>query len=284
MLQSGKYLIHNGIHIKTENFSVSPNNRAFKYGDSLFETISVFKNRILFKQDHFNRLKEGMMTLGYIIPKNFTPEKLESLIAELLRKNKFFSAARLRIQVYRKTGGLYTPHNNGFDYLIEASEAETPLYEQKKDGKKVCFYNAMTKNASLISPFKTGNALLYIMASEYRQNKGFDDILILNSEKRVAEASASNVFVVKNNGLYTPPVSEGCVDGVMRRNIIRLAKENDISVTELPLRISDVKRSDELFLTNATEGIQWVVALEEKRYFNKLSKKLSLLLQNKIQD
>lgn len=276
------FIAYNGDFIKKEKFSISFDNRAFMYGDSLFESILAFHGKLPFFESHISRLLSGIKLLNYLKPYDFNHNKLESIIKKLLLKNKIFKTARVRIQVYRNPGGLYTPIDNNFNYIITTEKMPDDYFGINEKGYDAGVYTEIKKPCNQLSALKTGNSLLYILASEYKKQKMLDEVLLLNTKECVVEASSSNIFVVKNSKVYTPPLSEGCVDGIMRKTIIKTARKNGIVVQELPLRIKDVMNSDEIFLTNAVKGIQWVVALYEKRYFNKTAKKISLLLSELI--
>ena len=127
---------------------------------------------------------------------------------------------------------------------------------------------------SPLSNFKTGNALPYIMAALYATEHRLDDCLILNTHNRVCDSIHSNVFLVKGMKLITPPVNEGCVDGIMRQQILRLAFQNKLTCSIKPILPDDVIEADEIFLTNVVKGIQWVSQLEDKTFNPLLTKEL----------
>jgi branched-chain amino acid aminotransferase len=112
------------------------------------------------------------------------------------------------------------------------------------------------------------------MAGIYRKHHGLDDVILLNENGLLCEASGSNVFIWYRDTLYTPALSEGCVDGVMRRIVMEVARENDIDVIEAQINPEILNEAEELFLTNAVHGMQWVLGYQKKRFFNKLSKDL----------
>jgi branched-chain amino acid aminotransferase len=99
-------------------------------------------------------------------------------------------------------------------------------------------------------------------------------VFLINQNRYLCEANSSNIFVWYQNHLYTPALSEGCVEGVMRRVVIQLALDNNIPVTEAQINPEILNAADEVFLTNATKGIQWVMGYGVKRYFNRISKAL----------
>ena len=278
MSPKANFIVYNDNFIKSEEFSISSDNRAFLYGDSLFESLLATDNKLPFLDYHLTRLFSGIKLLNYIKPYDFNYNRLDSLIKKLLLKNKLYKTARIRIQVYRNPGGLYTPKDNNFSYIITSEKIPENYFAINDKGYDAGVYTAIKKPINPLSAFKTGSSLFYVLAAEFKNQKKLDEIILLNTKGHVVEASASNIFVVKDNKIYTPPLSDGCVDGVMRRIVIKTARANGIALQELPLRLKDIMNSDEIFLTNAVKGIQWIVALNEKRYFNKTAKKISYLL------
>jgi branched-chain amino acid aminotransferase len=249
-------------------------NRAFRYGDSLFETIHSNGTEIQFLDQHLDRLIKGMKTIGMIVPENFR-DQLKINITYLINKNKSFTGTRIRLSVFRNNGGLYTPTNNTISYLIETSRLENDQYVLNKKGLKIDVYQDCRKSSDLISQFKTGNAILFIMAGNYKVKMHLDDCLILNERGNPIESISSNLFIVKNNILITPSVESGAVSGIMREQLIEIALKLHMTVyDDCIVTLNDLLEADEIFLSNAISGIRWVVAYKERRYFNKTAKLL----------
>ena len=112
---------------------------------------------------------------------------------------------------------------------------------------------------------------MYVMAGISKQSMKLDECFILNETGNIIESISSNVFAVKNGTLYTPPLSEGCIAGVMRKQIIHLATENKILTFESPLTTYTLMNADEIFLTNSVQGVQWIGQFRDKFYTNKMA-------------
>ncbi|PKQ65598.1 hypothetical protein BZG02_00920 [Labilibaculum filiforme] len=249
-------------------------NRALRYGDSLFETIHANGTEIQFLSEHLNRLTKGMECLGMIIPFGFY-ERIKTDITFLINKNKAFAGTRIRLSVFRKDGGLYTPTDNSISYLIETSPLENDHYLLNRKGLKIGIYEEMRKSYNLISRFKTGNSLPFILAANFRNKMNWDDCLLLNDKGNIVESCSSNLFLVKDGILMTPSIESGAVSGIMREQVIETAVNLNITVfDDCVLNSEHLLGADEIFLTNAIHGIQWVVAYQERRYFNKTAKLL----------
>lgn len=259
---------------------VSFNNRGYKYGDSIFETIRANGHYPIAFTLHYKRMIKAMLSIQMDISSLPRIEEMETMITKLLQKNKYYSASRIRIQVTRSGEGLYTPQKNTVDFLIEATPLSSATFELNQRGLLVSVYTEMKKAYSPISFFKNGNALLYVLAAINKNIEKVDDCLLLNEKNKIIEASSSNLFWIKTGVIYTPSVFTGCVDGVMRQRLIKIIKtETNYQLIETQgATDNDLLDADEIFLTNAIQGIQWVVGFKEKRYFNQTAK----LLINKM--
>jgi branched-subunit amino acid aminotransferase/4-amino-4-deoxychorismate lyase len=264
------YCILNGHLISVYEPSVSFTNRAFRYGDSLFETIRLCNNKLMFLRDHITRLKLGMTVLRMNLPAEFNTENISELIINLLKHNTHAPNARIRLTVFRNEGGYYTPETNDISFLIESDELPTG-YELNQKGFWVDIYADIKKSINKLSNIKTGNALMYVMAGIAKQSMKLDECLLVNENGSICESISSNIFIVKNGTIYTTPLSEGCVAGVMRKQIMSLASEYKILTFESPITTYTLLNGDEVFLTNSINGVQWVGQFKEKFYTNKMA-------------
>jgi branched-chain amino acid aminotransferase len=253
-------------------------NRAFKYGDGLFESMRMSNGQLNFADLHAERLSSGMkaikMDSSTLIDEYFIKHKT----AELAKKNRFKDNVRFRLTVFREGEGLYMPESNKFGYLLEASPLTESEYTLNKKGLIIDVYDDITKPVNILSGFKTTSSLLYVMAGLYKKQHKLDEALIINQHGFLCESMSSNVFVVYEKQIYTPALSEGCVAGVMRKVVIKLAQANNIPIIEAQINPEILNEAEEVFVTNATSGIRWVMGFGKKRYFNEMSKTLSTLL------
>ena len=278
-MNQGTYLSLNGSQLNAEKELFKATNRAFRYGDALFETIRCIQQIPMWFQDHYQRLINGMSLLQMDI-KSLPPiDVLRSQIVSLIQKNRFYSDVRVRLTVFREDGGLYTPLSNKINYLIEVSSLKTDGYQLNSKGLFVDVYSEEKKSASQFSQFKNASSLLFVLAGLYKKQQNKDDVLILNSQGLAIEGLASNLFWIKNERIYTPIRSSGCVNGIMRKQIIRILKNHQGPISEVAgADLDSLFDAEEIFLTNAIQGIQWVVGLKDKRYYCKLSKEINELL------
>ena len=269
--------------IISEDATVLTKNRAFLYGDAVFETVKIINNKILFLEDHYFRLMSAMRVVRMEIPMNFTMEFLEEQILSIVENNQVIDSARARITVYRNDGGYYLPQNNTVSYLIHAVGLENKVYTIENKRYEVDLYKDFYITKQLLSSVKTTNKIINITGSIYANENGLDNCLLLNDSKNVVEALQGNIFMLQGNKLITPPISEGCLNGVMRRQILGLAKKiENIEVVEGVISPFDLQKADELFITNVIKGIQPITQYRKKEFSTNMAEKLGVKLNEMI--
>lgn len=263
--------------VKLNGFNTS--NRALKFGDFIFETVRTRSSQALLFDYHYERLLTGMKELKMETTNLPSKTQLHKFIEQLINKNRYYTDCRVRITVYRRGEGLYTPQIDDVSVLIEAAPIDKKGYEYNEKGLIIDLYDENVKCKSPISNYKTGQSLVSVLASHYKKSNLLDDVLIFNSDHRIIEASSSNVFWIKGSTYFTPKLSSGCVDGVMRRKVIELIKKDGFELIETDGTTLDLLLwADEIFLTNAVVGIQGVVGIKKVRYYLTRGKALSLKL------
>lgn len=253
---------------------LSPFNRGLKYGDGVFETIRYVNGTLFFWEDHYFRLMASMRMLRMEIPMSFTPEFLEAEIKRTIAENQLEEAAvRARLTVFREIGGNYTPETNTVDYLIEIKALETPFYIIPEQSYEVELFKDYWVNKDMLSQLKTTNKILNVIAGVYAKENGYDNCLLLNLDKHVVEAINGNVFLVQGKTVKTPPLSEGCLNGIIRKKLMELLEGlPDIELIEASINPFELQKSDELWITNAIQGLLPVTKYRKKQYSNTLAK------------
>jgi len=255
-------------------------NRAIIYGDGLFESIRVHHGEILFLKDHIDRMLRGMKALKMEVSGNFTETFFHKQVVDLLREEKISGNARIRIGVFRGGGGLYEPRENSAEYFIEVIPLERG-YDWSGSSCSIGVFRDIHKNLSSISFFKSMNELPNVLAAIFKKENDLDDCLLLNSQGSIADAISSNIFWIEDDKIFSPPVADGGVEGVMRKNLIRLMTNQKISVSEKSISPDEIKSAGEIFLTNVGWGIKPVTRFEEKTFQTKITKEIfqQLLLE-----
>ena len=272
----------NGI-LQDSDTNLLDQNRGFLYGDGVFETLKIVGGKILFFEDHYFRLMAAMRIVRMEIPMNFTLEYLEEQVLSLVEKNKIEQSARARITVYRNNGGLYLPTNNTVSFLIQTSAIENPVYSISEKEYEVDLYKDFYIPKQLLSTLKTTNKMIHVTGSIYAKENDLDNCILLNDSKNVVEALQGNLFMRMENTLITPPISEGCLNGIMRKQILSFAKkETNLEVVEQVISPFDLQKADELFVTNVIRGIQPITKYRKKEFEQDTAKVLNTILKQHL--
>ena len=257
------------------------NNRAFNYGDGLFETMRFMNRRVQFVDEHYRRLTKGMAVLGLNTPDYFSASYFDDQVKELIDLLDYSGSCRIKLMVFRQEGGYFSPANNDVSFIINCFLMVASSYELNEGGHNIGVYDEITLSKNSLSNIKHLNCLPNVLAGIYCRKNKLEDCLLINDDWQIVEGISSNVFIVQGDEIVTPPLEVGCVAGTIRGVIINLAKESGIKFREGNITPEDLESADEVFLTNAITGIRWVGAFNKKRYFNTKAKILNMLLNKK---
>lgn len=267
---------YNGNITSEKEAQINYNNRAFKYGDALFETIKVENEAVVFCEDHYFRLMASMRMLRMEIPMEFTFEFFETEILKTVNANNG-DENRVKFTVYRDSEGLYAPKENKITYVVEVKKVDIVV----KDTYVVDLYKDFMINPNLLSTVKTNNKMTNVLAGIYAQENELDNCVLLNSNKNVVEFTNGNIFLIKDNKISTPPLSDGCVKGVMRKNVLDVLEKNKkFEMEEVSISPFSIQKADEVFLTNAITGIQPITKYRKKNFGKEITSKIAALVSN----
>lgn len=270
---SPNYILINGNLFPSDYALYPAGHRSVKYGDGIFESIRVINGQAIFIDKHLTRLFKNAALIKLKV--KFTSDEIKHQLAFLLEKNNIQQSARIRISLYRSGEGFYKPNSNECDLIIEANKIDIhSAYELNMPGLVVDVYKDAYKSFHFLSEIKSSSSLLYVLAAEWAKSRYLDDALLINEKGNICEATSSNIFWVKNSVVYTPPLSEACLPGIIREVLIEIMLKNNMELIEKSCTENDLLEADELFLSNAIHGIKWVVAFKNKRYFTNTAKKL----------
>ena len=258
----------NGELLFEERVSLSINNRGFLYGDSVFETMKVSKNKVVFAEDHYFRLMASMRMLRMKIPMEFTLEFMEEEILKTVKVQDQSENYRVRLSVFRNEGGYYTPEQNTISYLIKAETLDI----LDKEEYKIDVFKDFYVYSGLLSTVKTNNKILNTLASIFAKENELDNCVLVNENKNVVEVANGNLFVVKGNTIKTPPLTDGCLKGIIRKKLIEILEKNsDYTLVEESFSPFEIQKADEVFITNSIVGIQPVTKYKKKIFIPKVS-------------
>ncbi|RWX00828.1 aminotransferase class IV [Flavobacterium cerinum] len=273
---------YNGTLVTESNISIHEN-RGFLYGDAIFETLRVLDGKVLFLEDHYFRLMASLRIVRMEIPMNFTMEYMEEQVLLLTDTLAAAPSYRARISVFRKSGGYYLPTNNDVEFIVTSSALEEPLYSFTEGAYEVDLFKDFYVTKQLLSTLKSTNKMVQITGSVFAHENGLQNCLLVNDEKNVIEALQGNLFMLTGNRLVTPPVSDGCLNGVMRRQVLALAqKVEGLEVVEASISPFDLQKADELFITNVIKGIQPITKYRKKEFVSIMASDLLKRLNAKI--
>lgn len=274
----------NGTIFEDSKAKLSINNRGFAYGDAVFETIKVNNNKPVFWEAHYFRLMASMRILRMEIPMNFTPEFLETQIQDLVSSMPSKSISnRVKLTVFRNTGGYYTPNSNDVSYIITVSELESDLYQISDDHYEIELFKDYLVSPNLLSTLKTNNKAVNVVGSIFAKENNYHNCLLLNTNKSIIEALNGNVFLVQGNSIKTPPLADGCLKGIVREQLIEIiTKSPDYDLIEASVSPFELQKADEIFITNVIQGIVPVTKFRKKVYTSVTSKAFLKMLNIKL--
>jgi branched-chain amino acid aminotransferase len=262
-----KQFFHSGIPV------ITPENRSFRYGDGLFETMRMQQGKIINIDFHFERLFAGMKVLQIEIPGYFSKSYFLDTVNQLLSKNSIFKNARIRLMFFRGDEGIFEVENNATNFIIETFPLHKKI-ELNEEGLVVDVFPDVAKSCDRFSNLKSNNYLPSIMAARFAKKNSLDDAIILNAFGRVCETAIANIFIIKDQKVITPPLTEGCVAGTMRRWMLEKLMLRNMKIEEKSLYVEELLSADELFLTNSIQPIRWVKQFRDKTYGNEKVKEI----------
>jgi len=254
-------------------------NRSLRYGDGLFETMYWDGRQVKNLEFHLDRLFRGLTILLFDLSDGFSRTFISQEILKLGEKNSSAIQARIRLNVFREDGRILLPEKNKPVFIIESSnipeEGHAPL--------RLTVFKGDTKSTGILSNLKTNNYLLNTVALQFAKDSGFDDALILNSRGNICEASSSNIFMIQKGILFTPALTQGCVAGTKRRELLEILPGLGFQVEETIISKEMVFEMEEIFLTNAIRSVRPVICIDNTYYSRELTGILVRLLNESTQ-
>ncbi|MCT4665169.1 MAG: aminotransferase class IV [Flavobacteriales bacterium] len=267
--------------ISEEAFQLSPENRALRFGDGLFETMLYQNGVIHFYEDHYFRAMGSMCMMRMNIPKAWNMEYFYQQIIETIEHNGLLNkTANIRIQFYRKGGGKYLPNDLSVAFFIEVSPLDENKIVFQENGLKADAFYDHSKAATELSSIKTSNALIYVLASIFALENKIDQAFIFNTNKEIIESQNANIFVLKGEEAIVPSPQKGALDGIMRKQLIKTLEKEGYTIKDDKLRLYELQTADEILVTNAIFGVQYISQFQEKQYLYSKAKDLAEKVRN----
>jgi branched-chain amino acid aminotransferase len=264
------WLFYNEEIIPADTPIITAGNRGLRFGDGLFETIKVVNEKMPLFDLHMERMNQGMAILNIQLPDHYTADYLTQIILDLCSRNNINGAARIRITIFRGNGTLFATEDQYASIVIQAEPLAGDYLSLNENGYSIDVCPGIQKSCDQLSNIKSNNYLPYVMAAQYARQQQLNDCLVLNTHNRICDGTIANVFRIHQNTIYTPPLSEGGVAGVMRKYLLTELPKSGYTVQEKICTPEDLEAASEVFLTNALYGIRWVGKFRNKEYSNKM--------------
>lgn len=281
-LVENNWVNFNGELLLANTLNISISNRAFRYGDGLFESMRVNpKGEIPFLTTHLQRIKASSNFLRIKFPSLLNEAYIFKSAKELQGKIKSPSALKLKLSIFRTGDGNFAVSNPSSMFLLEVSSLENHYYSILPKGLQIGLNPLpVIRTNGLLNGHKTMNALPYILGATFAIEKGFTECLLLNEKSEIVEGIHNNVFFVFKDGIKTPPLSSGALDGVMRKYLISAIPKLGISILEADVLPADLSNVQEIFFSNSVKGVSWVSGLDKRRFTHATS---DLIVKNLLQ-
>ena len=271
---------YNGKYIEKSKLTVSTNNRGIKYGDAFFETIRCVSGNPVFFEEHYFRMASAFVIMKMDVPLNFDMDVFKKLIQDLLiRNNLNHQSARVRITFFRQDGGYYLPTTKSINFIIDTEPLIDEEYKLNVNGLKLGVYKDNYIGTNSLSQLKSNNRLLNVLAAIYSRENHYDDVVLMNHKRNIVETVSGNLFIISDNSIFTPPIKDGCVDGVVRRV---LCTNKQFNVHEKSLSYLDLLNAKEIFITNVISGAKWVREITHSNYSQKKTIEILKFLNSRL--
>jgi branched-chain amino acid aminotransferase len=239
----------------------------FRSKEGLFESMLLIENKIQLIPLHFARLEKGIKQLNYAFPFPFDISFFEEAVLKTAKANSIYSFGRIRFQVFKDI-------NNSCSFIVEVFPMEASVFEYNEIGWKLGLVNNDWKNLDENASLKSINPNLYTSTLGLVKENGWNDLLLVN-DGFISESGTANFFIVRDEVVFTPPIAQGCIAGVMRTHVLASIHQMGLKCFEKPISTEMLLQADEVFLTNAVRRIKWVSEIDKKKFFNNFSFSLS---------
>ncbi|MEZ2415446.1 aminotransferase class IV [Muriicola sp. E247] len=267
---------YEGDLLEDDSLYLSVQNRGFSHADALTETIRILPGKICFWEEHYLRLMASMRILRMEIPMNFTMEFLQEEIFKTIEASQLSSEPVLaELYVFVNTPANQVGVKRNVSYIISLEEHNSHFYLHPDTEYKVDLYKDFYVQAGMLSGLSSVNKILNTIGRVYASENGYNDCILLNDEKNVVQTLKGNLYLVSGKAIKTPPLSDGCKNGVIRKKIIELVgKTPEYELIEASISPFELQKADELFISNIAEGIQSITHYRKATYQTEVAKNI----------
>ncbi len=256
------YINFNGKLLPADEANLPADSSLLRFGYGLFETMLCKEGTLQLADMHYNRLWQGIQTLEMQVPKHFDAPYLYRQILDTVSRNGLEKLCRVRVQFSGGGGGIFD-FNRTLSFMVECFSLNESILELNENGLICGLAKGLEKSPNALAALKTNNALIYALAAQQAKQAKWNDALILNTHSQIIESCIANIFWIKEEQVFTPPLSSGCIAGVMRQFIINRLNEAGVPVQEKILTVAELQLAHEVFLCNSLRRIKWIKSIED---------------------
>lgn len=237
-------------------------NRAFRYGDGLFETIAVLNGKPRFLSNHLKRLRAGASVLGLENADIFNEVLISWKCMKMHENSSNPPFGILRLYLFRDGDGQYSPLSKSAHLLMTFESKPRPIIAT---AQKAGFSERVVNFPTITSRFKTISALHYVLAGIEKTERSLDEIIISDYRGNISETLMANIFWKKGTNYYTPPIDTGCIEGIMRNWFIERLRSKSFPISEVQINSTELLTADALFAVNAI-GLKHILSIEKHHF------------------
>lgn len=254
----------NGKRVAADELALSPVERGFTRADGIFETMRGYNGNLFRLEDHLDRLSQGAAKLRLNVPETI-PSQIDESVKEAVAQGHTDFAFRLTLSRGASASVSLLPDNSAQPTVVITisqipKQLDRGLRIKMADGRK----NLHSATVGVKTLAYTESIIELVNAQE----SGFDDVLFLDTDGNVSEATTSNVFLAKNGELITPSEDCAILAGITRKVVMEIAAELSLPVTERKISPTELEQADEIFLTSSVREIAPVAQLEQRTITN----------------
>ena len=254
-----KLVYHNNALVLMEEIRLSPGQAGLLNGWGVFTTIRIYDGRPFAFNRHWKRLTTDANRLK--IPLDWPPETVREHLGRLIEANHVKEGCARIYLVYNRTGYWVSDESMPVVDLILYT-ADLP---RRKGPVRLALQAHGRHAASPLAGVKVTSWLQNVWMLDQAQQRGFDEVVLLNERNEVAECTAANIFCIRQGEAVTPPLSAGCLPGVSRATLLEIGEKAGVRITEATLSAEDLFSADEVFITSTTREVQPVAQIEEHK-------------------
>jgi len=272
--------IFNGILFNETDAIFGKINRAFLYGDFISEPVKIAGGKILLWEEHYFNLMASMRIFRMKIPMEFTQEFLEEQIGSVIKENQILNA-KAEINVFRNSDKPEMLTQSSVSYLVKIETGfPSENYSWKNENAEIDIFKDYTVNPAFFSQVNSHKPE-EIIARAYMQENEYNDLVLLNPDKRIARTLLGNPFLIQGNLIKTPKITEGGIRSVTRNHLCKLISESEeFTFEETEIFPFELQKTDELFICVESEGIVSIHRNRKKNYSTNKTKEIFELLNN----